>query len=114
LPSLGVLETETINELFSMKINYKIADKAKGIYLKTNSFTEDNEAVVKRIYIKDCDTGRTQQVPLPSKLFVPNDWEQIEIRRGKGKLITNKEAVAILKSGECLGIYNDDLTRKFI
>lgn len=114
LPSLGTLETETVSELYSVDLSYTVNPKAKHIYLKSEKFEQENGAVILKIFMRDVDRGQTQEVPVPSKLFNQDDFPEIEIKKTKGKLITTKEAVELLKSGTCLGIYSDDLTRRLI
>ena len=114
LPSLGTLETETVSELYQVNLTYKVDPKAKHIYLKCETFPQENDAVILKIFMRDIDRGQTQEVPVPNKLWNQDDFPEISIHKSKGKLITAKIAVELLKSGSCLGIYSDDLTKRLI
>ncbi len=113
LPSLGTLETETIAELYRVDLLYTVAANSRDYYLKTEQFELENGSKICKIYIKNLNNSTCQQVPTPNKLY-QNEFEDLTISKTKGKLIDTKEAVAILKSGECLGIYSEDLTKKFV
>ena len=114
LPSLGVLEQETVSELYQVNLTYKVDDKAKAIYLKCEKFEQENGAYILKIFMRDVDRGQTQEVPIPNKLLNQDNFPEISITKSKGKLISAKIAVELLKSGTCLGIYSDDLTKRLI
>jgi hypothetical protein len=113
LPSLGTLETETVNELYSVELKYTVDAKSKTLYLIANKEKQDNGSIVKRIFMKDVDSGRCQSVPFPSSLYV-EEIPELSITKSIGKLISKKEAVAIMKSGEFLGIFQNDMSKKCV
>jgi hypothetical protein len=114
LPSLGTLETETINELYSVELRYEVDAKSKTLYLIATKEKQDNGSVVKRIFMRDVNTDRTQSVPFPCNLYDADTVPELSISKSKGKLITKQEAVQIMKSGEFLGIFQNDMTKKIV
>jgi hypothetical protein len=114
LPSLGTLETETVTEFYLVNLTYTVTDRAKTTYLKVEKFKQENGVVLAKVFMRDIDTNRTQICPMPNKLTEMDDFPEISIRKSRGKLITLKEAVELLKSGTTMGLFSDDLTKRLI
>lgn len=110
LPSLGTLETETIPELYRVDLTYTIDPKNKELFLKTETVELENHAKILKIFLKNVNNSQTQQVPIINN----SGFEDLQITKSKGKLIDTKQAVELLKTGQCMGLYNSDLTRRFL
>lgn len=112
LPNFGNLESPSTPELFKVEITYNVNSNAKSLYLKKEIEQKDNDAQIIKLFVKDVNNGSCQQLPLPNAMY--HDEFDISIKKSKGELITLKESVILLKSGNCLGIFDDSMTKKFI
>jgi hypothetical protein len=112
-PNYGNLEMPESPEMYKVDITYSVNPTAKSLYLKQETQQSDsNDSVVTKIFLKDVNSGSCQSLPVPSQLY--KDEFPITITKSKGQLISISDSVKLLKSGLCLGVFNDDLTRKFL
>jgi hypothetical protein len=114
LPPIGDLESSEHIEFFEVTLTYNIEPKKKHLYLKAETQLQYNDMNLLRVFMRDVDTGRTQPIPIPNRLTDLTDFPELTVKKSKGKLITTKQAVALLKSGECIGIYDETLTKRII
>jgi hypothetical protein len=111
-PNYGNLEIAEVAELYKIDIVYSVNPSAKSLFLKRETQQTENEAVISRIFLKDVNNGSCQPLPIPSQLY--RDEFDLKITKSKGELISIKDSVKLLKSGDCLGVFSDDLTKKFL
>ena len=112
LPNFGNLEQPSTPELFKVDVSYNVNPSAKSLFLKKETQINDNEAVISKIFVKDVNNSSCQELPIPNNIY--HDEFDITISKSKGELITIKDSVKLLKSGNCLGIFDDSLTKKFL
>lgn len=112
--TIGKLEQDVTPEFYNVPISYRIEPKAKTIYLKIEKQKQEDGSVIARVFRKDVDAGYAQVCPLPNALYNGEFEKDLIIKRGKGKLISSKVAAQILKSGTCLGLYNQEMTNRLI
>jgi len=114
LPPIGDLEANEHVEFFEVTLTYSVEEKKKNIYLKAEVQKQENDTNLLRVFMRDLDNGRTQPIPIPNRLTELSDFPELSVKKSRGKLITTKEAVALLKSGECMGIFDETLTKRLI
>ena len=114
LPPIGDLEANEHVEFFEVTLTYMVEEKKKTIYLKAEVQKQENETNLLRVFMRDLDNGRTQPLPIPNRLTELSDFPELTVKKSRGKLITTKEAVVLLKSGECLGVFDETLTKRLI
>jgi hypothetical protein len=110
--NFGNLEQPTIPELYQINLTYTINPSAKNLYIKKEMQHFDNEAIMMKIFLRDVNSGITQPCPLPNQLN--NGEYEVTIMKSKGEIISVKDSVKLLKSGECLGIFDSSLTKAFL
>lgn len=114
--TIGKLEQDVRPEFYVVPIKYAIEPRAKGakdIYLKLEKAKTEEGLLLARVSRKDVNMGYSQLAPMPNALY-DGAFQELTIKKGKGKLITTKQAATILKSGTCLGLYDQTLTQRLI
>lgn len=110
--NFGNLENPSISEMYKIDVTYTVNKSAKSLFLKQETQQTDSGSIITKIFLRDVNNGTTQPAPTPNSLY--HEEHDLTIKRSKGKLISLKESVALLKSGECLGVFSDDLSKKMI
>jgi hypothetical protein len=111
--NFGNLEQPTVSELYKVDLTYSVNPSAKSLFLKKEvQQSPNNESIICRLFLKDVNNGYTQSLPLPNENY--HDEHDITISKSVGKLISIKDSVKLLKSSECLGIFDSSLTKKFL
>jgi hypothetical protein len=114
LPPIGDLEANEHVEFYEVSLTYTVEPKKKSIYLKAETQLQENKTNLLRVFMRDLDLNRTQPLPMPNRLTDLTDFPELSVKKSRGKLISTKEAVALLKSGECMGIFDETLTKRLI
>ena len=99
---------------YSLPITYKILNTeiGKNMYLKMGEKAFDvpirNNLRAKTItvFLKNVDTGVTQESPLPNALFSASDFEFLKITKGIASELDKKQLIELFKNGQCIGSYD--------
>ena len=110
--NFGSLENPIIPELYQIDLVYTVNANANELFLKKEVQEQENGALITKIFLRDVNSGSCQPLPVPNQIY--KDEFDISIKKSKGTLISIKDSVKLLKSGDCLGIFDDSLTKKFL
>jgi hypothetical protein len=111
-PNYGNLENPETPEMYLVKIKYSVNPSAKELFLKKETQIFDNEAVLTKVFLRNVNNGSTQPLPIPNALY--KDEFDLTITKSKGELISIKDSVKLLKSGDCLGIFDDSMQKSML
>jgi hypothetical protein len=107
--------------MYRVNLTYKIDSKSssKHIYLKREIVANpDSKFKLCRVYFRNFGdlgngVGACAECPLPNALY-SEPYPFLEMQKSKGKIVSAKEVLEILKDGQCIGIFSEDLTKRYI
>lgn len=103
---------------YQQPITYTIEGRdSKEWFLRLEQIKDPDDRFKKvlcKVFLKNADTGQTNEAPLPNALFEPSSMPFLTVTKLKAVRIKKETLNTLLKDGNCLGIYNLEMINRII
>jgi hypothetical protein len=110
---------QTQNLTYKITINYKINENGKHIYLKPEkrAFDIPNRKNPRLgligLYVKNMEDSTCFECPMPNSYFSPEDFPYLVVSKINSEILTTKEQInEVIKSGHCLGLFDNEMKNR--